>query len=794
MERHLAVLLPSPQRRTRPGTASLAPGTLVLTDDAAIAAHLAATPLPSPTLVACTTAAGPGVLHLPRAEENVIGTLWDGYHGHRPLQHVRALTDLRAAPWPQAPAPSLLTLQELFFLAARHLARHRTDGSSLAALILDPLTHGLPHPHAALLTGLVKNASWELPETRAHAAVTDTPHLRTALDELHHESCLSGGLPVGYYRAGRRGAEHLVPAPLTERRRRAAVTDGSVIVAAGGARGITATALRGLTATARPEIWLLGSTPVDALAHQVRALGSTGRVAYIRQCLADTPGLAVTEAGAQWDRLRRARQALRTLDALRRRCGDTRVHYLTCDVTDPAAVRTAADRIRRAGGRIDLLIHAAGIGRARALPAKTLTAFRAVRGVKVDGYHHLKAAFGDPAPAAWCTFSSIAGVLGLPGECDYGPANDTLDAAARYETMRGHDERAIAWTMWGESGLGPRSGFTDLTRRNGRLSLIGDAEGQRLFTTELAAPPELAHTVPVHLGPPEHHTLGSHCPGLTPAAPAFAFLTAPVRFVPTEPACATWHLDLRPYPYLLGHRRNGRALLPGALAIELAVEAAQRLVPGGTATEIADVRFRAPIAVAPRDTRYELHATHYRDRHTVHVEIRGTARPPAPDRPRPALHYAADVILRDHPARHRPPPPRTAASGALRPHRGAAARLSPPFDGAGRPRTGPDGSHARCRLDLTGQDIPHFSRMATCWLVIDATLQTAAFLAPGRLATPRAIGTVRLPGAPANDHALATGGTEITCTVSPDRRQARATATAANRRTALVLIEDLELA
>ncbi|MFH9663491.1 SDR family oxidoreductase [Streptomyces sp. NPDC017248] len=799
MERHLTVLTPAPAGRTRPEVASLAPDTAVLTDDPRLAAHLAALPLPSPSLVVCTSPAGPGVTYLPRAEEGVIGALWDrqpGTSGRRPLRHVRAVTDLRTAAWPQPPGQPLLALQELLFLAAKHLSSVRVEGSSLAVVVLDPLRGGLPHPHAALLTGFVKCASWELPGTRAYAAVTDSPRLDTAWDELALESGADGGLPVGYYRGGLRSAERLIPVPLPVPPHHVPVTDDSVIVAVGGARGITATALGGLTDRARPVVWLLGSTPVAALADRARELGDTGRVEYLRRRLTASPGLAVTEAGTEWDRLHHVRQALRTLAALRRRCGSTRVHYLTCDVTDPPTVREAAERIHRTSGRVDLLIHAAGIGRARALRSKSLSAFREVRGVKIDGYHNLKAAFGAPRPARWCTFSSIAGVLGLPGECDYGPANDTLNAAARYEVLRGHDERSLAWTMWGDSGLGPRSGFTDLTRRTGRLSLLGDAEGRRLFTAELGAPPELAHAVPIFLGPPERRTIDGHCPGLVPQRPAFAFLDSPTRLFVGEPAgFAVWPIDLRPYSYLLGHQRNGTALLPGALAVELAVASAGRLVPGGTATEVTRVRFHAPIAVAPRHTGYELHAAHTPrpdGQDLVHIEIRSVALPPAPPRPRPGLHFSADVILG---ARHTlPPPPPPAPLGDRPPHRAATARLSRPFDNVRLLRLDERGVEARCRLDLTGQDTRHFARMATCWLVLDAVLHTAGFVTPGRLATPRAIHRIRLPAGLSNDHTLATSGADITLVASPDRHHAHATATTPHRTTVLVRVEGLELA
>ncbi|WP_181792709.1 SDR family oxidoreductase [Streptomyces sp. WELS2] len=801
MERHLTVIAPAPAGRTRPAIPPLAPDTMVLTDDPRLAARMAALPRPSAPLVVCTAPAGPGVTYLARAEEGAIEALWgrqSGGSGRRPLRHVRAVTDLRGTAWPQLPGQPLLTLQELLFLAAKHLSSDRPDGSSLAVVVLDPLRGGVPHPHAALLTGFVKCASWELPGTRTYAVVTDSPHFDTALDELAHESGVTGGLPVGYYRGGARGAERLVPAPLTVPSRHDPVTDGTVIVAVGGARGITATALCGLPARTRPVVWLLGSTPLAALADRARELGGTGRVEYLRRRLTASPGLPVAEAGAEWDRLQHARQALHTLATLRRRCGSTRVHYLTCDVTDPAAVREAAGRIHRVSGRVDLLLHAAGIGRARALRNKSLAAFREVRSVKVDGYHNLKAAFASPRPATWCTFSSIAGVLGLPGECDYGPANDTLNAAARYEVLRGHDERAIAWTMWSDSGLGPRSGFTDLTRRTGLLSLLGDAEGQRLFTAELTAPPGLGNAVPVFLGRPERRTIDGHCPGLVSRQPAFAFFHTPVPLLPDEPAtCAVWPVDLRPYPYLLGHQRNATALLPGALAVELAVASAGHLVPGGTAREVTRIRFHAPIAVSPRHTRYELYAAYTPcpgGPGLVRVEIRSIALPAAPPRPRPGLHFSADVIIGVPPVPASPPPPRAAPPRGRPLPRGAAVRLSRPFDTVRLLRVDEQGVRARCRLDLTGQDTQHFARMATCWLVMDAVLQTAGYLAPGRLATPRAVHRIHLPAGLSNDHALATSGADIILIASPERHHAHATATTAHGTTVLVRMEGLELA
>ncbi|MFI1910759.1 SDR family NAD(P)-dependent oxidoreductase [Streptomyces microflavus] len=799
-ERYLAVLSTSPGCPTQLEISAIPSDALVLTDQPNIAAQLSNSSRRHAPFVVCTVPTATGIVHLGPARENSLDTLLAAHQrdtgSHEPLRHVRAVTDLRTTPWPHAPSPALLTLQELLFLAARHLANTSPPDSSLAVLVHDHFRHGTPHPHASLLTGFVTCASWELPSTRVYATVTDTDRSSTALSQLASESRIQAGLPVGYYRGETRSAEHIIPAPLISAPppESTMLGDESVIVAAGGGRGITATVLSGLVRHARPWIWLLGSTPLDALADEARALSSTGRADYLRERIAASPELAITDASARWDRLRNAQEVLRTCSALRQQCGNHRVRYITCDVTDPIATLAAAERVYRTSGRVDMLLHGAGVSGARALLTKSLRTFRWVRSVKLDGYHNLKCAFAAPPPTMWCSFSSIAGVIGLPGECDYSPANDTLNAAARRERGQGRDERAIAWTMWGESGLGPRSGFTDHTRNTGRLSLLSDTEGQRLFNAELTAPSAGAQAVPLYLGPPEEDLIAEHYQHLLPKQSAFAPLGTHVSPLEDGNTSWSWLIDLDSYAYLRGHCRKATAILPGAAAIELAVECADRLHPGSTARRITDVRFSAPIELARHQGRYALHASTVGDdgELVVHVEIRGHPQPSVSGSSHPRPYFSADVVLGEPCCSHPSDLPNSATPSAPHILEGTEARFTHPFDGVHSLRQDGRGVSALCHLNIAGQDAEHFSKMAICWLTLDATLQVASFVEPGRLATPASIGALYLH-TDQNDLSLAAEATDLSLTATPDRRHAAAISTARHRPKVLLVVENLHL-
>jgi NAD(P)-dependent dehydrogenase (short-subunit alcohol dehydrogenase family) len=222
-----------------------------------------------------------------------------------------------------------------------------------------------------------------------------------------------------------------------------AIDDDSVVVAVGGARGITAAVLLALAQRCRPRMWLLGTS--ELAAHAPGAV-AVARGATLADILRSRPGIGVRSAALALSAERSAAETASTIHRLRALCGADRVNYLRCDVTDPDATAAAADSIYTADGAVDLLIHAAGITRTRLVRDKSLADFRLVRDCKLLGYHNLKRAFAGRPPRRWCNFGSVIGAIGAAGETDYAAANEFLAAAALSELTRSpFDAPVVAW-------------------------------------------------------------------------------------------------------------------------------------------------------------------------------------------------------------------------------------------------------------------------------------------------------------------------------------------------------------
>jgi len=208
-----------------------------------------------------------------------------------------------------------------------------------------------------------------------------------------------------------------------------------VLVATGGARGITAACVGALAAALiQPRLLLLGRS--------------------------NTPTLPGNLAG---------------FDAI----------YEAADVTDPAATGAAIARARRRWGRIDGIIHGAGVLADRRIADKTDAQFLSVMRPKVTGLRNLLAATRDDDLRLICLFSSIAARHGNHGQADYAMANEILNKVAHVESRRRGARtlvRAINWGPWDGGMVTPA-----LKRRFAArgIGVIPMAEGAAAFVREL---------------------------------------------------------------------------------------------------------------------------------------------------------------------------------------------------------------------------------------------------------------------------------------------------------------------
>ena len=378
------------------------------------------------------------------------------------------------------------------------------------------------------------------------------------LAEALADELLGGGpdLDVGLSAAGRRVVLRSVAAEVERGALRLA--EGDVVVASGGARGVTATTLVALARQARLRFVLLGRT--EAAPEPTECAGIDGDAALKRALLsrAKAGGLHIAPAalGREVSDIVARREIRSTLEALEAAGSEAR--YLCVDVTDEDAVAAALAEVRTTWGPIHAVVHGAGVIHDRLVVEKTAEQFDRVFDTKVKGLRALlHATAGDPL-SALLLFSSVAARCGNLGQGDYAMANEILNKVAVAEARRRGDDclvRALGWGPWAGGMVSP-----DLQARFETLGvpLIDLASGATMFVDELTG----GGSDVVEL------VLGGR--------------PRPEALLPT-PGGRVLRLDVtvsqRSHPYLSDHSIRATPVVPVALVIEWFGRAAGAFAP-----------------------------------------------------------------------------------------------------------------------------------------------------------------------------------------------------------------------
>ncbi|MEE6179162.1 type I polyketide synthase [Mycobacterium sp. 050134] len=183
---------------------------------------------------------------------------------------------------------------------------------------------------------------------------------------------------------------------------------------------------------------------------------------------------------------RRGEQAAGATDlAAELRDAGAAVTVVACDVADRDAVAALLAAVPE---RYPLrgVFHAAGVLDDGLIESLTPDRIDAVLRVKVDGARHLDELTRHLGLAAFVLFSSMAGLVGAPGQGNYAAANSFLDGLAAHRRARGLPGLSVAWGLWEQdSAMTRHLGETDRARMNraglaplptaAALSLLDDA-------------------------------------------------------------------------------------------------------------------------------------------------------------------------------------------------------------------------------------------------------------------------------------------------------------------------------
>ncbi len=237
-----------------------------------------------------------------------------------------------------------------------------------------------------------------------------------------------------------------------------------------------------------------------------------------------------------------------------------------CNVEDLRAARAAAEA---RFGRLDALIHAAGVVDDAPLLAKTPASVEEVFAPKVHGLQALDQVFPDGTLGLMALFSSTSTITAPAGQVDYVAANEYLNAFARSRAGGATRVVALNWGIWSEVGMAATA------------------------LAEPATPPA--------------------APADAPLLDVATFDAAGARLFTAEWTTARWVLD--------EHRtKAGEALMPGAGYLDLATQALKAHGETG-GFELRDLYFLRPIAV-PDGARRDIRVTLTRSDEGYDFEVR----------------------------------------------------------------------------------------------------------------------------------------------------------------------------
>ncbi|MEU0133909.1 SDR family oxidoreductase [Streptomyces sp. NPDC006296] len=779
--------VPAPPPPGSPDARPVPPGTIVLTDAPDLAEAVT-----GPDTAVWSPRPGPGAaVHVaPEAASAALAGL--------PFvpRHIRVLSRLPVDDdgSDEAGAARMEDLQDLTFTTLQAALPALRAGGSLAAVLLGAVPDDLPAPLSGLFTGLIRSVRAEVPQCGGVTLLSDASDAATALDQLAR--AVTARVPT--HTLACRGGAWFTPAvvddPVPPPTEEASLPPGAVVVAFGGARGITPELLHAVARTAdRPHVYLIGRTPQAESDEELPP-----QAEFITAERRRRPAASVGELRTAYEKARARLEVRRTVRRLAEVCGPGRVHHRVCDVLDAERTTAVLDEVLDRHGRIDLLVNTVLDLRSRALHAKTLTDFRAVRATKATGYRNLKRALAGRPPRIWCNFSTLATLAPAPGDIDYCAVNEYLayaSARAQRHATDGHHEVAVLWSGWREVGVASSPTMRETLRRNGMDAYISTAQGQTQFLSAVTRPP--AGGVAFFIREEERVLLGrrgisTHGSSGTPPVPApdapppagpDPALTTPLldgvlyRGADWAVFTKTWDpatLAERDGRWMRHHRVNGEYTLPGTFTLEAAAGAAAELCPGLVVTGFRGLVCRASIKIRlagpPRTVAVEARVTSRTDGR-AEVDVRMTAHRIGTNgtvlRFNDLLCETKVVLADRYPGLPGPPD-----SSAHEPQPDFAMpvyspdppiSLTGPFAGTGDYARGPDGNSGRFRLDheawapvLAGTTVPT--------ILLDAMVHLLLLPPPGD--SPPAVGPmagldeVDL-GGPGNDCRLSADHPEI---------------------------------
>ncbi len=472
------------------------------------------------------------------------------------------------------------------FNAARAMARARkVQGASrvvFAARTDGVFGHGSRDPASWIsggFAGLAKSLAQEWPEARVLALDLDRQvSLAQSAEALLDEAGANGPSEIAY-QSGHRYT--LRRAAKALELKAGTLPEGSVLVATGGARGVTFEMVRELCRRSALKVVLVGRTAPISEKDSVLHGKSEGEQKDIARAALTARGERVTPVAIKRfiEREHTRIEVQRNVDALV--ALGSEVEVLAADLTDPRSIDQLVTQVAQRFGACDVLLHGAGREESKMLVDKTDESFVRTFGPKSSA---LMLVHERLRPKRTVLMGSIAGRFGNAGQTDYAQANELLAAFSRGVP----DALCLDWTAWGDVGMATKDGVKKVLESMGVEFLpaaTGAVIGADLVASEANGDVVIAGALG-EIAKSEETIHDSGSDELPAIFDRFELRGAQhVYFRRLDPA-RDRGLD--------HHRLQGVAVLPGVLGVEMMTRAAESAA-GKTVAALHDVSFSSPL-------------------------------------------------------------------------------------------------------------------------------------------------------------------------------------------------------
>jgi acyl transferase domain-containing protein/NAD(P)-dependent dehydrogenase (short-subunit alcohol dehydrogenase family) len=509
-------------------------------------------------------ATNPNVLAMDLSDEHSINSALNKIYDFAP-QVVLALS--KNLSWEFTQALDHVSRNELsasLFLTMQRLVARVRNGETEMWAVFPGSWRQVIHPVTGAASGLIKSVKRELPDACLGVLGHSSNSIGDVLAALQHERSIVGNHEQdvaydGHQRLVRRLRKLETDcAPQSESR--IPLDASSVVVASGGARGVTAVLVESLLRDYGCTVVALGRSQLEPGPDCFDSAEVERE--YYAKFIADNPQASPPEMKQSFESARARWEAKRKMDELAGVGGWVR--YLTVDVTDRNAVEQAVENIAAEFGKIDLIVHGAGVQWSKKLQDRSLAEFRQTFDVKVNGLRNLlescRSCLGRAVPAHLLT--SAYSIFGNDGQHDYGAANETLDRLCELTNIcPEHDWISIAWSAWDGIGMTRGSEYRTLAEKR-NLALLDASAGQDVFKAVMEGRTKSRINVPLS----ESERTQYHVPTIPPS------ITTATKRSFEFPIC------LKELDCLAFHKARGVPTLPGAWIVDYMVQAALQIV------------------------------------------------------------------------------------------------------------------------------------------------------------------------------------------------------------------------